>query len=66
MEEIVERLNGVFSEVHGYIVNSDQSFETTKAKVTDQLRSKFLLQDPALYLAKLEVHLMRLFNPEFL
>ena len=66
MEEIVERLNGVFSEVHGYIVNSDQSFETTKAKVTDQLRSKFLLQEPALYLAKLEVHLMRLFNPEFL
>jgi hypothetical protein len=41
MEEIGERLNGLFSEVQEKIVDSDQSFETTKANVTNQLQSKF-------------------------
>lgn len=66
MEEIFERLNGVFLDVQALYIDSEADIGTVKLHAIDYMKKKFQMAEPDKYLSKLEVHLLRLFNPEFL
>jgi hypothetical protein len=66
MEEIFERLNAVFVDTHAIYVDQETDFSCMKEQIFKLMQGKLNVAEPDGYLTKLEVHLLRLFNPEFL